>query len=150
MMNDQEFMTEVERRKAKWKADESRDGFIEVWRQRFSYSNIPYEIVLLRYYSFNDPNKRINKSGIHAVLEYPKELQELCDAVKKLFPFSEWLYRDTLHTDQNDWTKERMVQQMHDEAKVCIDWLLNKAIPQKLKQIEDLKKLIKKVKNVEK
>jgi len=145
-MTEEEFQRKVEEYRRRWKPGMSRDGFIEVWRGRFSYRGIPYEIALLRYFSLNDPEAKLNRIGKHAVLEYPDELEELAEFIREWFRKDEWLYRDTLHPGQEDWDENMMIQQMHKEAKEHIDWLLDSSVNTLKKKVEELENLIKRVK----
>lgn len=141
-MSEEEFQQIVEKYRKNWRPPMATSGFIEVWRERFTYRRFPYEIALLRHYNFNNSKYALNKIGMHAVLEYPKELEELADLLRKEFDIYDWLNRDTLHAGQEDWTKEQMIEQMHIEAKECIDWLLDEAINELLRK---LKSIIEKV-----
>jgi len=145
-MTEEEFRRKVEEYRRKWRPGLSRDGFIEVWRKRFSYRGIPYEIALFRYFSLNDPEAKLNRIGKHAVLEYPDELEELARFIREWFGKDEWLFRDTLHPGQEDWDENMMIQQMHKEARECIDWLLDSSVNILRKKAEELEDLIEKAK----
>ena len=144
-MTEEEFQRKVEEYRRRWKPGMSRDGFIEVWRKRFFYRGIPYEIALLRYFNLNNPEAKLSRTGKHAVLEYPDELEELARFVNMWLGEDDWLYRDTLLRGR-DWDEEMMVQQMHKEARECIDWLLDSSVNILKKKAEELENLIERAK----
>lgn len=143
---EEEFRRKVEeiRREREATGNQNRDGFVETWRHCFTYRGIPYEIALLRYFSFNDPNARLNRIGKHAVLEYPEPLRELHNFIEATFGNSEWLFQDTLHGFQHDWTEQMMIKEMHERAKEDIDWLLDRAREELGKKLQTLRNLIEK------
>jgi hypothetical protein len=129
-MTDDQFLGEVVKiAKTRDIARHGRDGFIKVYEERFEYKGVPYIIKVLRYFQIGVPIneiKGINKIGKHAVLEYPPELNDLArflEDISSITGFSEFLWRDTLHYNQQNWTLKQMVEQMHMEARECIDYL---------------------------
>jgi len=107
--------------------DGGRCGFIELWRKRYVYRGIPYEIACLKYFSFDLPNPldaKLNKTGVHCVLEYTKEWEQTHKLLRKLDIYYDWLWEDTLHTEQLDWTVEQMVNHLHEIAEKDIDFFL--------------------------
>lgn len=136
-MSDAEFLRAVEReRKERIKNNESgRDGHMTVYEELFVYQGIPYRIGVCRYYQIGVPLDKVyhlNRIGKHVVLEYPECVRPLVEYTEKKHNADEtldflhiydFLYRDTLHAGQHDWTLEQMVRCMHHEAKACIDAL---------------------------
>jgi len=116
------------------------DGLIEIWRKRYVYRGIPYEIACLKYFSFNqeDPlESGMNRIGMHCVLEYTQEFKEVHDLLEERGVYDNWLWEDTLHAGQEDWSLEQMIDWLHDVAKRDIDFLLDEAIRELVKKIYD-------------
>jgi len=123
------------------------DGFIVIWRKRYRYRGIPYDIAALKYFSFNekDPlSARLNKIGIHLVLEYTEEWRDVHVLLDEWNLHSEWLWDDTLWDKMSDWSIEEMESYLHDRAKKDIDFLLDKAVEILESRVNRLKELIKK------
>ena len=134
------------KREGKWEYY-GKDGFIEIWRKKFEYRGVPYEIAAMKYFSFNkeDPLKAgLNKIGIHLVLEYCKGWEEVHKLAENLGNVS-WLWEDSLHAGQEDWTLEQMEEFLHITAIGDIDWLLDDSIKVINNQIKDLEEMRKKI-----
>ena len=105
-----------------------RDGHHPVYREQFTYRGIPYLILIQRYYQIGVPLKDVrgmNGLGKWALLEptgvssdIHKKLEEFDSSITGVY---DWLYRDTLHSGQENWSLRKMVDQMHLEAHECID-----------------------------
>jgi len=145
---------EAERRKAQMKRY-GRDGSFRVYEELFYYKGVPYYIRINRYYQIGVPLAKIdgmNKISKWAVLESPEELRELADFIENnesVLGLYKWMYRDTLHVGQENWTLKIQVEQMHKEAKECVDVLptielkLTEYYQRQLKTLEGLKTLMK-------
>lgn len=139
-MSDEEFMEKVDEiAKTRDIRRYGRDGNIVVYEERFEYKGIPYIIKILRYFQIGvrlHEMRGLNKIGKFAVLEYSEEIAELAKFLNELpsefTGIYDWLWRDTLHFGQEDWTLKQMVEQMHREAKECID-----ALPEIKRRLEE-------------
>ena len=126
------------------------DGFIEVWRKRFKYRGISYEIAFLKYFSFDheDPlSAKFNGKDGYLVLEYARDLPVWSDVhyIADSVGYEDWLWADTVDLDG---TLEEMEKYLHKIAKRDIDWLLDEAIKHIDKQIEDLEKKKRKIQEI--
>ena len=130
-MSDEEFMEKVEEIAKTRDTHKHRDGMVNVYEEYFEYKNVPYVIKILRYYQIGVPLSEIqgmNDLAKYAVLEYPPEMKDVAEfldssLISELTGVYEFLWRDTLHAGQEHWTLKRMVEQMHTEARECIDEL---------------------------
>ena len=127
-MSDEDFLAKIqEEAKTRDVKLYGRDGSFVVYEERFVKHGIPYFIKINRYYQIDVPLNKIqgmNKLGRWAVLEYTDETKPIHDLVSSLpYPLgdSEWMWRDTLHYGQGDWTLKEMVAKMHEEAEGCIN-----------------------------
>jgi len=128
-----------------------KDGFIEVWRKLYRYKGVPYEIACLKYFDFNreDPLKAgLNKVGMHLVLEYTKDWRDVHKLLESLDLYHFWLWEDTLHAFQKDWSLHEMEQWLHERAKRDIDFLIDEAVKVLEEKLNHLKKIVEKVKEV--
>ncbi len=129
-MSDEEFLTKVnEIAKTRDVKKYGRDGNLVVYEELYHYKKIPYWIRIVRYYQIGIPlnqTKGMNWLTKWAVLERPEELKDLAnflEDVQEITGVYEWMWRDTLHVGQEDWTLKQMVDRMHVEAHECIDEL---------------------------
>ena len=125
---------------------------VELWRKKFSHKGIAYEIAMIDHMKhFSRP---MNKIGKHVVLEYPQETEEFVAKTSKFSEkcpgLDEFLFRDTLHAGQENWSEEQMIEQMHSEAKESIDAL--HSCPAELRKKAEIcaKELIEQAKEIEK
>jgi len=125
-----EVLDRIDQISKEWHNGLSRDGLIQVWRKSYQYRNIPYELAMLQYFTLDQGifGKGMNQLGRHVVLEYPQELRKLVNYIVGL-GVDGFLYRDTLHAGQSDWTLEMMMQEMHEEAQDCINQLYSELLP---------------------
>ena len=79
-----------------------KDGFIETWRKRFEYKGIPFELAILRYYTFDEGFTPLSGRVCdrHVVVEFPEEIRDLVD-LQESVGVDEFLWHDTLHS----WTE---------------------------------------------
>ena len=156
-MSDADFQKkideEAEKRKGQMKKY-GRDGNVQVYEELFHYKGIPYWIRIVRYYQIGVPLNQIkgmNWLSKWAVLEHPDELKplaEFIDDTERVTGLYEWMYRDTLHCGQENWTLKQMVEQMHREAKQCIDAIptirdkLTEYYEDKIERLEAVQKLM--------
>jgi len=153
-MTDEDFARKVEKEaKIRDIRKHGRDGIFKVYEERYTYKGVPYFIKILRYYQLGVPLNEIrgmNNLGKWAVLEHPSELKEFAtflSQIEQLTGLYEFLYADTLHSGQENWTLKQMVKEMHRQAKEDIDQLpdLEKTLQQKFLEItQQLKKLLPK------
>jgi hypothetical protein len=156
-MSDTDFKKEIEKEAEKRKDDMhrwGRDGNKEVFCERREYKGIPYLIKIIRYFQIGvplDQIKGMNSLGKWAVLEYPEEVKPIADllsTIEQTTGLYEFLYGDTLHSGQENWTLKQMVNQMDKQAHVDIDELftLKEVITAKMnetiKRYEDVMRLI--------
>lgn len=140
---------EAERRKGKMDYY-GRDGNIEVFCEQRTYRNIPYLIKIIRYYQIGVPLNQIkgmNGLGKWAVLEHPEEMKEIAGLLSRIEQTTglyEFLFADTLHSGQEQWSLCAMVNAMDRQAHADIDELFTLKIvitakfQETIKQYEDL------------
>lgn len=137
-----------EKRERNWEKY-GKDGFVEIWRKRYKYRGIEYEIACLKYFSFTKDNPLsagLNKIGKHLVLENTNKEKDLVIFMRNVFNRNNWLWDDTLHADM-DWTEEHMEEWLHKRAKEDIDFLLDEAeqvLRDRLKTFQELMREAKK------
>jgi len=127
-----ELDMEKKAREGKW--DEyGVDGKVEVWRRRYVYRGVPYEIAMLKYFSFNEPDPLnaigMNNIGAYCVLEYVDDSvwKEVHQLLEELELKECWLWEDTVHLGMENWTIPEMVEWLHKRARKDIDFLLDDA-----------------------
>lgn len=153
-MSDEEFMRKVnEEAKTRDIQKCGRDGMFCVYQEQYKYKGVSYLIKILRYYQVNVPLNEIrgmNSIGKWATLEYLPELKDLASflgTVEELTGLYEFLWADTLHSGQENWTLKQMVKKMHRQAKGDIEQLpkLKSVLGAKFQEInEKLEKLLSK------
>lgn len=123
-----------------------RDGNVSVWRQTYSYRKIKYDIALNRYYLLGVPlseTKGMNKHNRWFVLEYLENDKKTIELYRKIHEDgSEFLYKDTLHSWNEDNTLEQMFYEMAAAAKKDIDNFLDDSeseIDVRISQLNQLK-----------
>ena len=119
-------------------------SFIEIWRKRYVYRGIPYEIACVKHVG-----KKWNKAGMHCVLDPTEEWEDVWQTFL-LKGGMRWLWVDTLYGEEKrpvekDWTVEQMVDYLHETAKRNIDFLWELA--EKLKAKGVLGTVVTEVKN---
>ena len=144
-MSDSQFQQKIdEEAKTRDMKKYGRDGYFIVYEEKFSYKAIPFFIKILRYYQIGVPlnqTKGCNHLGKHAVLEFTPELKELAnflDTIENLTGLYDFLWADTLHSGQENWTLKQMVNEMHRQAKEDIDELptVRKVLRQKFQEYD--------------
>jgi len=121
-------------REGKW-YEYGMDGTIEVWRRRYVYRGIPYEIAMLKYFTFNEPDplnaRGLNNLGAYCILEHVDEWKEVEELLEELELKENWLWEDTLHPGMENWPIPVMVQWLHERAKGDINFLLDE-VPRRI------------------
>jgi len=102
--------------------ENERPPFLEIWRKRYVYRGIPYEIACWKHVG-----KKWNKAGMHCTLERTEEWEDIWE-VFLLVGRMRWLWVDTFYGDENwpvekDWTVEQMVNYLHETAERNINFL---------------------------
>ena len=145
-MSDSQFQQKIdEEAKTRDMEKYGRDGHFIVYEEKFSYKGIPFFIKIFRYYQIGVPLSQIkacNRLGKHAVLEFTPELKELAnflDTIQNLTGLYEFLWADTLHSGQENWTLKQMVDKMHRNGKDDIDKLprVRKILRQKFREYDE-------------
>ena len=95
----------------------------DVWRRTYEYRGIKYDIAMLRYLN-TAGNIGMNQYGKWFVLEHPEETNRITELAKEVDEYREFLYKDTLHSWNDEQTLEEMFYTMVDAAKEDIDWFL--------------------------
>lgn len=126
------------------------DGNVSVWRQTYSYRGIKYDIALNRYYLLGVPIfeiKGMNKYTRWFVLEYPENDKNTIELYRRIHEDdSEFLYKDTLHSWNENDTLEQMFYKMVIAAKKDIDNFLDKSeseIDARISQLNQLREEFK-------
>jgi hypothetical protein len=109
-----------------------------VWRRTYEHRGIKYDIAMLRYLS-TQGNIGMNQYSRWFVLEYPEETTHIVELAKKADENTEFLYKDTLHSWNDDQSPEEMFYEMVDYAKKDIDWFLNNSIDEITTQVMSAK-----------
>lgn len=86
-----------------------KDGFITVYRERRIHWGIPYELTVLRYFAVTClPDNQIELRGyprLNAIGKYVVvEGEHFPGALGKVLGLDEFLWHDTMHSYQLDWT----------------------------------------------
>ena len=142
----------LEEKRKNWKYPESRDGFIETWRRKFTHKGIVFELAILRYYDLDTGFRPLGNriSDRHVVVEYPKETEPLVKKLESL-GIEEFLWHDTLHS-WND--KQTLPEQLKEAYELAINdinnlpkWLnkKEKELKKKLRELKILRKKFLKV-----
>jgi len=146
---EEEQLRILEERRKNWKYPESRDGFIETWRRKFTHKGIAFELAILRYYDLDTGFRPITKNRIsdrHVVVEYPKETEPLVNFIKSLDEYSEFLWHDTLHSWNDGQTLPEQLEEAHELAISDISnlpkWFdeKEKELKKKLRELEIFRK----------
>lgn len=123
-MSDEEFM--ALREEALKDRDTKKYGgeFVKVvWRRTYEYRGVKYDIILLRYLN-SKGEIGMNRYGKWFVLEPPEgksTKNSVCRAELDKDAYSEFLFRDTLHSWNERQTIKEMFYEMADYAKSDID-----------------------------
>ena len=120
------------------------DGLITIYEEEQSHAGINYWQRVLRYFAvtrlpggiFEFRQHGMNKIGKHVVVEHkgahpPYEL-------KDLLGLSEFLYHDSLHSGQEDWTLRQQWEEMDDWARADCERVdsLASEFDQKVKELQ--------------
>lgn len=89
------------------------DGLITVYEEEKSHAGLHYKLKALRYFAvtrlpyghFELRDARMNKLGKHVVVETDRE--GLSYEVLNLLNLGDFLWHDTLHADQEDWSLKK-------------------------------------------
>lgn len=138
-LTEEQQKEKLKERIASWRKGYSRDGFITVAENTFSYKNVPYVIKALRYYNhtgqFTPMDDR--KTDLHFVVESTKDLEEFADKYEKIIGGA-FLWHDTMHCIDQDLTAEEQYERIHQWAKESIDFLYYEAWTVAQKKIEEI------------
>ena len=118
-----------------------------VWRRTYEYRGIKYDIAMLRYLSTQE-NIGMNQYSRWFVLEHPEETNHIVELAKKVDEDTEFLYKDTLHSWNDDQSLEVMFYEMVDYAKKDIDWFLDNSIEEITTQVMSAKTTQTEVRNI--
>jgi hypothetical protein len=100
----------------------------EVWRKRYTYRGVPYEIACVDHKKHF--GEAMNKIGRHYVLEYVRDAEvfkRVNEVLHRLRLHDDWLWEDTMHLNQENWNDEEMINWLHERAREDIDFVLDKA-----------------------
>jgi len=131
-------------REGKWHRY-GKDGIIEVWRKKYRYRGMEYEVACMQYFSFNekDPLEATILDGInkYLILEYPNKYKIVHDFAWN-FLNGEWLWKDTAHSEFSGSSVEEMEEWIHKVAKEDIDYAKDTLLKQLGQEIEKIQSLI--------
>jgi len=136
-----EMQEELKKRISEFKSGQSKDGYVIKGEGIFTYKNIKYLIRVLRYFNHTDKFKPIDThriSDCHSVVEYPPETLKLVQLIESINNDYEFLYKDTLHSWNDNQTIEEQLNECHRLAKEDID-----SIPQIINDTENKLKQLK-------
>ncbi len=128
-MSDAEFSKKLDEINAKRDFEKyGCDGNMCVWEKSYTYRGIEYSIALIRYYVLGVPLSEIkgmNQYNRWFVLEHPNTIEDIVKIHNKINDDdNEFLYKDTLHSCNDNETLSEMFYKMADAAKEDIDYLL--------------------------
>ena len=130
-----------------------RDGGIELWRKTYMYRGIKYEIICVKYFSFNYPNpldaKILGSISSYLLLEYTEDERDIAEALEELNLTHEWLWNDTCSSRFENLPLEEHERYLHEIAKQDINWLLDEALPLLERKVSELKEKIEKIRRCE-
>ena len=132
-LSDDEFIKQVMegmRRRAQKEEEEDNpgnygnDGLITAYQETKQHAGVSYKLIALRYFAVTRlprghfelrSGRGMNKVGKHVVAEHdgvdpPYELKELLG-------LSEFLFHDSLHSGQEDWSLRQQWEEMNNWAK---------------------------------
>ena len=141
---EEEQLKELKIKKKYWKKGYSKDGFIEIWRKKYKYKGIAFELAILRYYDLTTNKfKPINnrKCDKHCVVEYPEETKKLKNKIDEL-EYNEFLYHDTLHSWNDKQTLNEQLQYAYITAIEDINNIPS-ILKTQLNKIKEIKKILK-------
>lgn len=129
-MSDEDFSKLLDEKKATRDFKKyGRDGIVSVWRQTYFYRGIKFDIALNRYYVLGVPLSEIkgmNRQARWFVLEYPENDQKTIELYRQIHEDdSEFLYKDTLQSWNENDTLEQMFYKMVKAAKLDINEFLD-------------------------
>lgn len=119
------------------------DGMITIYEENKTHAGVAYQLKALRYFAvcrlpeglFELRNGGMNKIGKHVVVESegPGPSYEL----RQLLGLDDFLYHDTLHSGQEDWTLKQQWEDADNLAKEDCDRVsqLEAAFNHKVKQL---------------
>ncbi len=110
----EERVREVRQQQGEWSLH--KRSYVEIWRKEYVYRGIPYPISCIKHVI-----TRHNRIGMHLALEHTDEFQKVHKLIAEKFG-KEWLWDDTLHAGQEDWTLEEMERWLHQRAGEDIDF----------------------------
>jgi hypothetical protein len=131
-----------------------RDGGIELWRKTYIYRGVKYEIIRVKYFSFDKPNpldaKILGSISSYLLLEYTEDERDIAKALEELNLLNNWLWNDTCTSRFENLSLEEHERYLHEVAKRDIDFLLDEALPLLERKVSELKEKIEKIKRCEK
>lgn len=105
------------------------DGLVVIYEETKQHAGVNYKLKALRYFAVRrlpyghfeiQPQRGMNKIGKHVVVEYEAEPPY---KLKNLLGLDEFLYHDSLHVGQEDWTLRQQWEEMDRWATVDCDRL---------------------------
>jgi len=100
------------------------DGMVTVYQETKQHAGVSYKLIALRYFAITrmpgghfelQPGRGMNKVGKHVVVEYDGASPSY--ELKELLGLSEFLYHDSLHSGQEDWTLRQQWEEIDNWAK---------------------------------
>ncbi len=132
--SEKKMQQELRERISSRKPESGRDGYIISAEGKFTYRNVAYLIKVLRYFNHTDDFTSLGRDRVshsHAVVEYPDETKPIVDLIPNDYGY-EFLYHDTLHSNNDKQTIEEQIKECHELAKEDIDSLIDGEISKKL------------------
>jgi len=132
------------------------DGYVTVYQELRRHNGTSYWLRVIRYFAVSRPDfepmgvRAINSIGKHVVVESPVEIPY---DLKDFLDLSEFLYRDSLHSHQMDWTLKQQWEALDELAVSDCDQLdtLKPVFENKVKDLRSqLAKFIKRIARREK
>lgn len=124
--------------------DYGNDGLINVYEERCSHNGIYYWLRVPRYFAvarlpdgiFELRDHGMNKIGKHVVVEHDGASPTY--ELKEMLGLSEFLYHDSLHSGQEDWTLRQQWEEMDNWAKIDCERIdsLAAEFDQKVKELQ--------------
>uniref|UniRef100_A0A6M3XXJ5 Uncharacterized protein n=1 Tax=viral metagenome TaxID=1070528 RepID=A0A6M3XXJ5_9ZZZZ len=99
------------------------DGLLTVYQENKQHAGVSYKLIVLRYFAVTrlprghfqlQLGRGMNKVGKHVVVEH--DWPSLSYELKELLGLSEFLYHDSLHSGQEDWTLRQQWEKMDNWA----------------------------------
>lgn len=132
------------------------DGLVVIYEETKQQNSITYKLKALRYFAIRrlpyehfelQPERGMNKIGKHIVVE--SDGVEPSYDLKRLLGLDEFLFHDSLHSGQEDWTLRQQWEEMDRWAQLDCERVnsLSSEFDQKVKDLQkELLKFIKAIK----